>query len=439
MTVPDTEHPGLYDPPGGTAPRTGMENVVRWSLIGLMLLMVVGLSFGLGFGTRLLLNDSTDTPTGTRATTRADGAPDFRVLDDIYKTLKDHYVDPDRIEPDLMRTGAINGLINAVGDTHQVYITKENSEFEDDNLNGQFEGIGAYVDQKGGEIVITQPFADSPAKAAGIRPGDVILMINGESTKGFSVRDAQRRIRGQAGSTVKIQVRHGDGKVEELSVTRDKIQVASVRPDKAQDAQGNVVEDIAYVRIEQFTQRTPAELSQYLQSIQGKGYKGLILDMRNNPGGLVSSVQRVGEQFMKNQTVLIEQHRGGREERIVTGDRGIATDMKLAVLVNRNSASGSEVLAGALRDNKGATVLGETTFGKGTVNTFYDLPSDGGKLYVTIARWLTPKRDLIEGKGVKPDIEIKIGDEESPDVREYFNSVMFRAVDLLRGQTSEKR
>ena len=435
MATPvDYRPPSDGSEPGGDVPSHGVTAALRWSLVGLLMLMVVGLSFALGFGAHVLM-DGSDTSEGATSATRKDGSPDFRVLDDMYGILKNYYVEPERIDPELLRTGAINGLLNAIGDTHQVYMTKDQAEFDDTELAGQFEGIGCTVDQKAGEIVIVRPFDDSPAKAAGIRPGDVIVAINGESTKGFTVRDAQRKIRGPSGTSVKLTVRHSDGKTEDLTVIRDKIQLKSVRPDKPQDAQGNVVEDVAYVRIEQFTQRTPDELKAYLQSIQGQGYKGLIIDLRNNPGGLVSSLMNVAEQFIKNETVLIEQHRGGAEERLRTRDRGIATDIKLAVLVNHNSASASEVLAGALRDHKRGVVIGETTLGKGTVNQFFDLKSDGGKLYVTIARWLTPKRDLIEGKGVKPDIEVQVPDNEDP--QDYYNSVMFRAVELLRNQSSK--
>lgn len=437
MTVPaDTQQPPHGEPPGSAGPR-GAENFVRWTLIGLLLFMVVGLSFGLGFGTHVLIDHENSTKAAAPSAVRADGAPDFTVLNDIYRIMKDNYVDADRIDPELIRSGAINGVLNAIGDPFQAYFTKQQVDQPgfDDDMQGKYSGIGASVDQRGGEIVIVNPFEDSPAKAAGIRPGDALLAIDGQPTKGLTVQDAQRKIRGQTGTAVKLQVRHTDGTVQDISVTRDNILLKSVFPDTPTDAGGNPVQDIAYVRIEQFTSRTPDELKTYLQSIQGKGYKGLILDLRNDPGGLLNSVVAVASQFMSNQTVLVEQSRDGSTRRYPTQSGGLATDpsLKMAVLVNHNSASASELLSGALRDNGRATVLGETTAGKGTVNSFFDL-SDGGKVYVSIAHWLTPKGDMIEGKGIKPDIEVRAADNENPDPREYFNAVMYKAVDLLHGQ-----
>src|SRR5215217_5150902 len=168
-----------------------MDKAVRWSIIGLMVFLIVGLAFSLGFVLRMAFEDGGGSTTTTRLTTQTgENEPEFAVLGEIYRALRDNYVDPAGIDGELLRTGAINGLINAVGDVHQVYLSKEARQFGDTDLNGQFEGIGATVDQKSGEIVIARPFDDSPAKKAGIRPGDVLVEVNGESTKGWTTHEA---------------------------------------------------------------------------------------------------------------------------------------------------------------------------------------------------------------------------------------------------------
>jgi carboxyl-terminal processing protease len=409
-----------------------MEKAVRWSIIGLMVVLIVGLSFSLGFVLRMAFEeDEGGTTTARLTTTVSEDEPEFAVLGEIYRALRDNYIDPAAIDGELLRTGAINGLINAVGDTHQVYLSKEDRQFGDTDLNGEFEGIGATVDQKGGEIVIAQPFEGSPAKKAGIRPGDAILEVNGESTKGWSTHEAVGRIRGERGTEVRLKVRHVDGVTEDLVVVRDQILLPSVKVDVPEDAQGNDVADLGYIRIEQFTRRTPEELEQALRDVQAKGHKGLILDLRNNPGGLVSACDAVASQFMQSRkTIFIEQRRGGDEQQHLTRGGGLATEIPMTVLINHNSASCSEIIAGSLRDNGRATLIGETSLGKGTVNTFVDLKNDGGAVYVTIGRFLTPKRDVIEGRGVKPTIEARAADNEDP--LGYFNGVMHRAVDYLR-------
>ncbi len=409
-----------------------MEKAVRWSIVGLMVVLIVGLSFSLGFVLRMAFEDDDGGTTAARVTTTlGEDEPEFAVLGEIYRALRDNYVDPAAIDGELLRTGAINGLINAVGDTHQVYLSKEDRQFGDTDLNGAFEGIGATVDQKGGEIVIAQPFDGSPAKKAGIRPGDAIIEVNGESTRGWTTHEAVGRIRGERGTEVRLKVRHVDGTTEDLVVVRDQILLPSVKVDVPEDAQGNDVPELGYVRIEQFTRRTPEELEQALRDVQAKGQKGLILDLRNNPGGLVSACDAVASQFMSSRkTIFIEQRRNGDEQQHLTRGGGLATEIPMTVLVNHNSASCSEIIAGSLRDNGRATLIGETTLGKGTVNTFVDLKDDGGAVYVTIGRFLTPKRDVIEGRGVKPTIQAQAADNEDP--LGYYNGVMHRAVDFLR-------
>jgi carboxyl-terminal processing protease len=414
------------------AERADMDKAVRWSIVGLMVVLIVGLSFSLGYVLRMLFEDSGPTTATARLTTTVGSdEPEFAVLGEIYRALRDNYVDPAAIDGELLRTGAINGLINAVGDTHQVYLTKEARRFGDTDLNGQFEGIGATVDQKGGEIVIARPFDGSPAQKAGIRPGDAILEVDGESTKGWTTHEAVGRIRGERGSEVRLKVRHTDGTIEDLVVIRDQILLPSVRVDVPQDRQGNDVPDIGYIRIEQFTRRTPDELRDALRDVQAKGQRGLILDLRNNPGGLVTACDAVASQFLpRNRTIFIEQRRNGAEQQHMTQGGGLATEIPMTVLVNHNSASCSEIIAGSLRDNDRAALIGETTLGKGTVNTFVDLKDDGGAVYVTIGRFLTPKRDIIEGRGIRPTIEAQAADNES--TQDYYNNVMHRAVDFLR-------
>jgi len=398
-----------------------MEKAVRWSVIGFMVVLIVGLAFSLGFVLQMALDDDSGSSTSAQrlTTTESEDEPEFAVLGEIYRALRDNYIDPNAIDGELLRTGAINGMINAIGDTHQVYLTKEARQFGDTDLQGQFEGIGATVDQRGGEIIISRPFDGSPAQKAGIRPGDAILEVDGQSTKGWTTHEAVGRIRGERGTE------------EELVLVRDRILLPSVRVDVPQDAQGNPVPDLAYIRIEQFTQRTPDELKTALRDMRDKGQKGLILDLRNNPGGLVSACNDVASQFMaRNSTIFIEQRRGGDETKHVTASGGLATEIPMTVLVNHNSASCSEIIAGSLKDNGRAPVIGETTLGKGTVNRFVDLEQDGGAIYVTIGRFLTPKRDVIEARGVRPSIEARAADNEDPQA--YYNGVMYRAVDYLR-------
>jgi carboxyl-terminal processing protease len=408
-----------------------MEKAVRWSMVGLMVTLIIGLSFSLGFVLRMTLEDDGGPAATASAATTKEGDPDFGVLGEIYSALRDNYIEPERIDPELLRTGAINGLINAVGDTHQVYITKESRQAESRSLNGKYEGIGASVDLKGGEVIISRPFDGSPAKQAGIRIGDAILEVDGKSTKGWTTQQAVQNILGPRGSQVKLKVRHTDGKIEEITITRDEILLPSVHVDVPSNAEGVPQADLGYIRIDQFTGRTGEELKQALRDAKDKGLKGMILDLRNNPGGLVSSCVSVASQFLKsNDVVFIEQLRNGEEKNFKASSGGLALDIPMTVLVNHNSASCSEIIAGSLRDNRRAVVIGETTLGKGTVNQFFDLKRDGGALYVTIGRWLTPKRDQIEGRGVTPDISAAAADNEDP--LGYFNAVMYRAVDYLR-------
>ncbi len=352
-----------------------------------------------------------------QATLSASESPDFRVLQEIYQILKERYVDPDKVTPDLLRASAIDGMLKALGDPHTMYIDPESKESGIDVITGAFEGIGARVEQDplSGDIVIVAPFSGSPAERAGIRPGDRLLAVDGESTAGWTVAQAVRRIRGPRGTSVTLTVQHRDGTTEQVTIVRDRIVIPTVTVRPVTDSAGRQLPDIALVQIEQITEQTVPDLAQALRDLKSRGTRGLVLDLRVNPGGSLNATINVADMFLDGGVILTEVERGGAERTFQARPGGEGTGLPMVVLVGPGSASGAEVLAAALRDNNRAILIGEKTFGKATVNQLHDL-SDGGALYVTVARWLTPRRELIEGIGVSPDIQVST--EERPGGRD---------------------
>lgn len=419
---------------------TKVIKAARWAVAALLVAVVVSLSGIVGFSLgedRGGITAAAPTVSPAPAQTAARGdKPDFTILDQIYDILKREHVNSESIDPNILRQGAIDGLINALGDPHTVYIDPESYELGTDIISGSYQGIGAQVaqDPVTSEIVIVTPFTGSPAEKAGIRPGDVLVAVDGESTEGWSTAQAVRRIRGRPGTQVTLTVRHSNGVVEEATITRDVIVVRTVytepRLGPLQDAGGSAVRDLAYLRIEQFTDQTSRDLSRELQRVVTQGYKGLVLDLRFNPGGGLQSTVDVADLFLEGGVVLTQVNRDGSERVFRATPGGPATKIPLVVLVSQGSASGAEVLAAALRDNGRASLIGETTFGKGTVNNLREL-SGGGALYVSIARWLTPSGEQIEGVGVIPDIKVELAEE---DVQARRDVVLQRAIDVLRAK-----
>ncbi|MFQ5880109.1 MAG: S41 family peptidase [Dehalococcoidia bacterium] len=410
----------------------------RWAVAALLVAVLVSLAGIVGFSLGEDRGGDAQVPAATdgrRQATAPGDRPDFSILDQIYDVLRRDFVDQNALDdPEVLRQGAIDGIISALGDPHTVYIDPESYELGTDIISGTYQGIGAQVaqDPTTNEIVIVTPFTDSPAEEAGIRPGDAIVAVDGESTEGWSVSQAVRRIRGRPGTDVALTVRHANGDVEDVTITRDVIVVQTVYTDPPlgvfEDASGNPVEDLAYIRIEQFTDQTPRALRSLLQQVVDQGHRGLILDLRLNPGGGLSATVEVADLFLDGGVVLMQVNRDGSERVFEATAGGPATDMPVVVLVGPGSASGAEVLAAALRDNGRATLIGETTFGKGTVNNLREL-RDGGALFVSIARWLTPSGEQIEGVGVIPDIPVELTDEAIDSGQDV---VLYEAIDFLR-------
>ena len=353
----------------------------------------------------------------------------FAILDEVYEVLDRDFVDPAAFESADLRTAAINGIIDRLGDPHTIYISAEDYRLTSEDIGGSFEGIGCTVNDFDGEITIVTVFDGSPAERAGVQAGDVILEVDGESIADWSLELAVRRIRGPAGTTVNLLVRHSNGEEELLPVVRDRIVVPSVRSQPINDREGNAVADIGYIWISQFTEDTSDDLGELLDAARNANVGKLIIDVRNNPGGTLNGTIAATGEFVDEAVIMREIHRDGEEEvfRDRSGGRGL--DMELVILINAASASGSEVMAAALRDHGRAVLIGETTAGKGTVNIPRRL-SDGSVLYVSIARWISPNGTVIEGVGVIPDIEIaqpETGFEADLDVQ------LMTAIDYLRG------
>ncbi|MBI2918062.1 MAG: S41 family peptidase [Chloroflexi bacterium] len=381
-----------------------MLRVAKTTVIVLLIPLLLGLAFGAGMGfspagalAPFAPATSSTPPFHTRS---GDVSPELQTLIEVWDILGQDHVDRDRLDWDALGNGSIQGLVDALGDPHTSYIDPLSYKLETTgHFGGDYEGIGAVVDQRDGKIVIVSPIEGSPAAKAGIKAGDQIVAVDGDSIEGLSLPQVIVRIRGQAGTRVTVTiVREGDTRPTEFPLTRARIQMSTVSAEMKPD-------DIGYVRITTFASDTPQDLVKALRDLKGQGARGLVLDLRGNPGGFLDATVQATSQFLKKGIVLYEESANGDRKSWSVVPGGIATELPLAVLVDRGSASGSEVMAGAIQDQQRAVIIGTSTYGKGAVNIFREL-SNGGALYVTIARWLTPNGRQIEGQGLAPDIEI---------------------------------
>ncbi len=365
--------------------------------------------------------------------TTAPGEFDFSVLNDIRDILGKDYVKLDNLDDQTLYEGAIQGLLNILNDSGTFYIDRTSYEL-DTTLTGSYEGIGANIALQNNETVIVAPIKDTPADRAGLVSGDVIVAVEGELTKGWALERVTLRVRGPRGSEVTISIRHVDDTIEDYTLTRARVQTESVTiippGGTLRDASGADVTGLGYVYIRSFTPDTAAELEAALREVIAAGAKGLILDVRGNPGGSLNATVSSIDLFLDDGTMLIQRDASGRETNYVARAGQVAADLPVVILQDRFSASASEVLAAALQENGRATVVGETSFGKGTVNSPRQL-RDGGALFVTIAQWLTPSGTLIDKVGVRPDVEVLLTDEDI-DLRR--DAQLHRAIDILQGQ-----
>ena len=335
----------------------------------------------------------------------------FERVEEVWQLLEQQHINRSDLDSDKISEAAIRGILESLDDPYASFLDAEQFSMESQDVHGSFEGIGAHVGILDEKITIIAPMPDSPAEKAGIRSGDIILGINGDSTADTTLLEAVSKIRGEKGTTVDLLILHANEPAPvTITVRRGVIQIDSVTFQLMPN-------DIGYIHISNFTESTKSEVEGALREFEEETTSGaLILDLRNNPGGLLNSVVDVTSLFIDDGLVLYEiDGSGARKDWPVRNNRR-KQDYPMVVLINQFSASASEVLCGALMDHERATIIGTKSFGKGSVNILRSL-SDGSGIYFTVAHWFTPKGTLIEGSGIEPDVVVDISPDTLNDIQ----------------------
>ena len=345
--------------------------------------------------------------------------PEFDRLGEAWSLLEREHIDRQELDPKTVSDGAIRGMLRALDDPYASFLDAQQFDIESQEIRGFFEGIGAQVGIREDRLTIIAPLPDTPAEQSGIRPGDIILEIDGQSADGISLLEAVSKIRGQRGTSVELLVLHlNQTEATLIAITRGVIPLETVRFAMRPDG-------IGHLRISSFSDTTNQQVEDAIQEFRAASGTGLIVDLRNNPGGLLKAVVDVTSQFLEDGLVTYElDAQGSRREWKVSPD-GKGKDIPMVVLINEFSASASEVFSGAIIDHNRAPVIGVTSFGKGSVNTMRGL-SDGSGIFFTIARWYTPNGNLIEGEGITPTLAVSIPEDASSDVQ------LERAIEILQ-------
>ncbi len=353
----------------------------------------------------------------------------FQPFWEVWTLVHENYVDQPVNDVELMR-GAINGMMEALGDQHSSYMSPKDFADANAGLEGEYEGIGAYVDTTTKYLTITSPMPGSPAEKAGLLPGDQVVAIDGEDMTGINAEVARTKVLGPANTVVHLTIlREGEDKLLEFDVTREKISIKS--------ASGKMLDSgVAYIQITTFGDKTTPELLQALKELMSQNPKGIILDLRNNGGGYLQTAVEVTSQFLDNGVVLYEQYGDGKRTTFDVIPGGLAADTKIpmVVLINEGSASASEIVAGALQDTGRAKLVGETSFGKGSVQNWIQLSGDNGAVRITIAKWLTPKEKTIHEIGLTPDIVVERTEE---DFKANLDPQLDKAVEVVLGMAGK--
>lgn len=350
----------------------------------------------------------------------------FSIFWETWRHVKDSYFKADELKDQELVYGSVKGMVAALDDPYSAFLPPDDAQKFQEDLGGSFSGIGAEIGIRNEVLVIVAPLKRSPAEKAGLRAGDKILKIGDKATDGMNINDAVKLIRGSKGTPLVLTIlRLTWDKQKELTIIRDTIEVPTV---EWKDAGG----DIVHLQLFNFNETAPVKLFETIKEIQKQtpNTRGFVLDLRNNPGGFLDGAVSIAGWFLPPDSLVVtEEFRSGRKNVFKTSGNGAFKDFPVVVLINQGSASASEIVAGALRDHRGVKIIGEKSFGKGTVQELQTL-NGGANLKITVAHWRLPKGELIEKIGIKPDVEVKLTDE---DVEAEKDPQLEKAIEVLRG------
>lgn len=383
----------------------------------LIIILIFALSAGFASGIFFERSDSDKANPIKTLINRDLGKPDyvdFSLFWDTWNSLHNKYVDENKLDTNKLLYGAIQGMVNSVGDPYTVFFEPPESKKFQEEISGSFGGIGIEIGKRNNTLTVIAPIKDTPAFKAGLQAGDKILRIDTKSTADLSIEEAVNLIRGKRGTPVVLTISSNGSDTRDVEVIRDTIKIPTVEWTMLEHPPTGGGKKIAYLQLFTFNQNADSEFQKGAQEILKSGADRLILDLRNNPGGLLDSAVNLSGWFLdKDQIVTVESFRDGSRNEFKSSGNGSLKIYPTIILINNGSASASEILAGALHDNRGVRLVGEKTFGKGSVQELEKF-KDGSSLKVTVAKWLTPNGISISDAGIEPDVKVELPKENPP-------------------------